>query len=74
MDVNCVNGRLQRRALSETLPRLLSTGLAQWLRVMPAVVVAGARQTRKSTLAEHLVIRQPAGFLASAEAVDWWGR
>ena len=39
----------------KTLPRLVSAGLAQRLRVMPAVVVTGARQTGKSTLAEHLV-------------------
>jgi uncharacterized protein len=39
----------------KTLPRLISPALAERLRVMPAVVVAGARQTGKSTLAEHLV-------------------
>lgn len=39
----------------ETLPRLVSAALGQRLRVMPAVVVTGARQTGKSTLAEHLV-------------------
>ncbi|MGH9749523.1 MAG: ATP-binding protein [Candidatus Polarisedimenticolia bacterium] len=38
-----------------TLPRLVGTALAGRLRVMPAVVVTGARQTGKSTLAEHLV-------------------
>jgi predicted AAA+ superfamily ATPase len=38
-----------------TLPRLVGTALAERLRVMPAVVVTGARQTGKSTLAEHLV-------------------
>ena len=38
-----------------TLPRIVGTALAQRLRVMPAVVVTGARQTGKSTLAEHLV-------------------
>lgn len=37
------------------LPRLVGTALADRLRVMPAVVVTGARQTGKSTLAEHLV-------------------
>lgn len=37
------------------LPRLVGTALAERLRVMPAVVVTGARQTGKSTLAEHLV-------------------
>jgi uncharacterized protein len=39
----------------KTLPRLVSTALADRLRVMPAVVVSGARQTGKSTLAEQLV-------------------
>ena len=38
-----------------TLPRIVGTALAERLRVMPAVVVTGARQTGKSTLAEHLV-------------------
>src|SRR5579863_8280626 len=38
-----------------TLPRIVGTGLAERLKVMPAVVVTGARQTGKSTLAEHLV-------------------
>jgi predicted AAA+ superfamily ATPase len=42
----------------ETLPRLVGRALAERLKVMPAVVLAGARQTGKSTLAEHLV---PAG-------------
>lgn len=36
-------------------PRLVGTALVDRLRVMPAVVVTGARQTGKSTLAEHLV-------------------
>lgn len=39
----------------KTLPRLVGVALAERLRVMPAVVVTGARQTGKSTLAEHLV-------------------
>jgi uncharacterized protein len=39
----------------KTLPRLVEAALAERLRVMPAVVVTGARQTGKSTLAEHLV-------------------
>ena len=39
----------------KTLPRLVGTALAERLRVMPAVVVTGARQTGKSTLAERLV-------------------
>lgn len=38
-----------------TLPRLVGHALAERLGVMPAVVVTGARQTGKSTLAEHLV-------------------
>lgn len=37
------------------LPRLVGAALAERLRVMPAVVVTGARQTGKSTLAEHLL-------------------
>lgn len=36
------------------LPRHLATSLAQRLRIMPAVVVTGARQTGKSTLARDL--------------------
>jgi predicted AAA+ superfamily ATPase len=39
----------------KTLPRLVNTALSERLRVMPAVVVTGARQTGKSTLAEQLV-------------------
>jgi len=39
----------------KTLPRLVGGALRERLRVMPAVVVTGARQTGKSTLAEHLV-------------------
>jgi predicted AAA+ superfamily ATPase len=38
-----------------TLSRLVGTALVDRLRVMPAVVVTGARQTGKSTLAEQLV-------------------
>ncbi len=38
-----------------TLPRAVTRALADRLRVMPAVVVTGARQTGKSTLAEELV-------------------
>jgi predicted AAA+ superfamily ATPase len=37
------------------LPRLVSSALRERLRVMPVVVVTGARQTGKSTLAEHLL-------------------
>jgi uncharacterized protein len=36
------------------LPRLVAGSLGDRLRVMPAVVVTGARQTGKSTLAQHL--------------------
>src|SRR5215471_9686687 len=39
----------------KTLPRLVGAALSERLRVMPAVVVTGARQTGKSTLAEQLV-------------------
>jgi hypothetical protein len=38
-----------------TLPRVVGQALVQRLAVMPAVVVTGARQTGKSTLAERLV-------------------
>ena len=39
----------------ETLPRLVEPALAERLRVMPAVVVTGARQTGKSTLVAQRV-------------------
>lgn len=39
----------------KTGPRLVGVALAERLRVMPAVVITGARQTGKSTFAEHLV-------------------
>jgi predicted AAA+ superfamily ATPase len=39
----------------KTLPRAVAKALSDRLRVMPAVVVTGARQTGKSTLAEQLV-------------------
>jgi hypothetical protein len=39
----------------KTLPRLVEPALADRLRVMPAVVVTGARQTGKSTLAAERV-------------------
>ncbi len=39
------------------LPRLLTMALGDRLRVMPAVVVTGARQTGKSTLARELAPR-----------------
>src|SRR5215211_5736426 len=37
-----------------TIPRLVGQALADRLRVMPAVVVTGARQTGKSTLVREL--------------------
>lgn len=37
-----------------TLPRLVTAALAERLRVMPAVVLTGARQTGKSTLVQDL--------------------
>ncbi len=40
--------------MENTLPRLVVPSLEQRLRVMPAVVVTGARQTGKSTLAHEL--------------------
>jgi predicted AAA+ superfamily ATPase len=39
----------------KTLPRLVEPALSQRLRVMPAVVVTGARQTGKSTLAAERI-------------------
>jgi hypothetical protein len=39
----------------KTLPRLVSATLSERMRVMPAVVVTGARQSGKITLAEQLV-------------------
>ena len=39
---------------SAPLPRIVARSLAERLRVMPAVVVTGARQTGKSTLAQAL--------------------
>jgi predicted AAA+ superfamily ATPase len=39
----------------QALPRLLARPLADALRVMPAVVITGARQTGKSTLVRELV-------------------
>jgi uncharacterized protein len=43
------------RAVETPLPRLATGALAARLRVMPAVVVTGARQTGKSTLSVELV-------------------
>jgi predicted AAA+ superfamily ATPase len=39
----------------KTLPRLVDEALAARLRVMPAVVLTGARQTGKSTVVEKLI-------------------
>lgn len=39
---------------TETLPRLVAAALAERLRAMPALVVTGARQAGKSTLAQRL--------------------
>jgi len=39
---------------NELRPRLVEPSLGERLRVMPAVVVTGARQTGKSTLAQEL--------------------
>ena len=41
--------------VNDTLPRLVRPSLQDRLRVMPAVVVTGARQTGKSTLAQELM-------------------
>ena len=41
--------------MDATLPRLVGPSLQDRLRVMPAVVVTGARQTGKSTLARELM-------------------
>lgn len=40
---------------NQSLPRFVARSLADRLRVMPTVVVTGARQTGKSTLAQNLV-------------------
>ena len=45
------------------LPRLVAASLESRLRVMPAVVVTGARQTGKSTLAQELA-SEPRRFLS----------
>jgi len=39
----------------KTLPRLVDEALAARLRVMPAVVLTGVRQTGKSTVVEKLI-------------------
>src|SRR6266571_634429 len=54
-----------------TLPRLVTRSLGDRLRVMPAVVVTGARQTGKSTLAQHLAPGRRRFFsLDDLEVVD----
>lgn len=40
--------------MSRPLPRLVTASLTERLRVMPALVVTGARQTGKSTSAQDL--------------------
>jgi uncharacterized protein len=50
------------------LPRLVARSLAERLRVMPAVVVTGARQTGKSTLAQALA--RPARRYFSLDDLD----
>ena len=53
------------------LPRMVGAALAERLAVMPAVVVTGARQTGKSTLAEHLVAgRRQYRTLDDLDALD----
>ena len=42
----------------KTLPRLVETALAERLRVLPAVVLTGARQTGKSTLVSERIAGQ----------------
>ena len=42
--------------MENTLPRLVVPSLERRLRVMPAVIVTGARQTGKSTLARELTL------------------
>lgn len=42
-------------AMTTTLPRAVGAALRERLAIMPAVVLTGARQTGKSTLAEQLV-------------------
>lgn len=43
-----------QRLMNALLPRLVGSCLAERLRVMPAVIVTGAPQAGKSTLAQHL--------------------
>ena len=57
-------------SMEETLPRLLTEQLARHLRTMPAVVVAGARQTGKSTLARGWDARRRFTSLDDFDALD----
>lgn len=53
-----------------TLPRLVARSLGDRLRVMPAVVVTGARQTGKSTLAQALTPERRFFSLDDLDVVD----
>jgi len=44
--------------MNDFLPRIALESLERRLGVMPVVVVTGARQTGKSTLARHLVAEE----------------
>lgn len=57
-------------SMEETLPRLLAEQLARHLRTMPAVVVAGARQTGKSTLARGWDAQRRFTSLDDFDALD----
>ena len=48
------NGYTKRGVNDNLLPRTITHTLEEILRIMPAVVVTGARQTGKSTLAREL--------------------
>lgn len=54
-----------------TLPRLTTANLADRLRVMPAVVVTGARQTGKSTLIGAGVIDMTKGNIRYARGHNY---
>jgi predicted AAA+ superfamily ATPase len=49
-------GSTSHYMIERPLPRLVAPSLEDRLRVMPAVVVTGARQTGKSTLAQELTL------------------
>ena len=57
-------------SMEETLPRFLTEQLARHLRTMPGVVVAGARQTGKSTLARGLDAQRRFTSLDDFDALD----